>query len=344
MFGLDCQFPRANQFDTPLFLFYIKDSFSEERWAFRLNLFILYTQILIMFLLMGVGAFCYRRGIITDAGSKDLSALLINIVAPCLIIQSFQREYDPAMFGRLVQALLLSALMTICAIVIAAVFFRKNQSDYADRRMCVVFPNNGFMALPLLQALCGSDGVFVGSVYIVITNIFLWTYGVHTLCSASGKHGGKVNWKKIFFNPGTVGFYIGLLTFLTSFQFPSIIGTPIEYLSALNTPLAMIVLGVYLAQSQLLDILRDRSTYLVCLFRLLLIPMLCIVVALLLPWDSLVSQVMVISTATPCAIASSMFAQQFGTNYRYSSRIIAFSTLLSAISMPCILSLYNLFL
>lgn len=297
-----------------------------------------------MFLLMGLGAICYRRGIITNQGSKDLSSLLINIVAPCLIIHSFQRDYDPAMFGQLIQALILATVITLCAIGIAAAAFHKSQPDYADQRMCVVFPNNGFMALPLLQALCGTDGVFVGSVYIVITNIFLWTYGVHTLCSASGQNSGKVNWKKIFFNPGTVGFYIGLLTFLLSFPLPSVIGTPIEYLSALNTPLAMLVLGVYLAQSNLLDILRDRSTYLVCFIRLLLLPLLGIAIALLLPWDAQVSQVMVISIATPCAIASSMFAQQFGTNYRYSSRIIAFSTLLSAISMPLILNLYNLFL
>lgn len=321
----------------------IKHSFSGKKEGFFLNLFILYTQIIIMFLLMGLGAICYRRGIITDQGSKDLSSLLINIIAPCLIIHSFQRDYDPAMFGQLIQASLLAIVMTVCAILIAAIAFRKNRADYADRRMCVVFPNNGFMALPLLQALCGNDGVFVGSVYIVITNIFLWTYGVHTLCSASGQNGGKVNWQKIFFNPGTVGFYIGLLTFLLSFQLPSVIGTPIEYLSALNTPLAMLVLGVYLAQSQLLDILRDRSTYLVCAIRLLLVPVLSIAVTLLLPWDPQVSKIMIISVSTPCAIASSMFAQQFGTNYRYSSRIIAFSTLLSAVSMPLILSLYNLF-
>ena len=105
----------------------------------------------------------------------------------------------------------------------------------------------------------------------------------------------------------------------------------------------MIVLGVYLAQSQLLDIIRDRTIYTVSLTRLAVIPLLALVLLLVFPWTPLVAQVMMVSSATPCAIVASMFAQQFGTNYRYSSRIIAFSTLLSAVTMPLLLSLYNLF-
>ena len=101
----------------------------------------------------------------------------------------------------------------------------------------------------------------------------------------------------------------------------------------------MIVLGIYLAQSNLIDIVKDRSMYLVCLFRLLVIPFLTILIMQILHIDSDVANVLIISIATPCAVASSMFAQLYGTNYRYSSRMIAFSTLLSAITMPMMLSL-----
>ena len=105
----------------------------------------------------------------------------------------------------------------------------------------------------------------------------------------------------------------------------------------------MIVLGVYLAQSNLLDIVKDRSVYLVCLFRLLVIPLITIALMWILRVDSDIANVLIISIATPCAVASSMFAQLYGTNYRYSSRLIAFSTLLSAVTMPVMLSLCALF-
>ncbi|MDO4173858.1 MAG: AEC family transporter [Eubacteriales bacterium] len=309
-----------------------------------MNMSSLYTQIAVMFLLICVGAICYRRKMITDDGSAQMSSLLMTFVMPCIIIHSFHREFDPSMFGKLIETLVLSAILLLISIVIATLAFRKDTPDYADKRMCVIFSNNGFMALPLLQAVCGEDGVFIGSINIVATNILIWTYGVWLLTRASGRSTSGVNWKKIFLNPGTIGLFIGLLIFMTSFHLPTILDDAISFLSDLNTPLAMIVLGVYLAQSNLLDVIKDRSVYVVSLFRLVVIPLIAIAMVYFLPFDHSVSNALVISIATPCAVASSMFAQMFGTNYHYSSRIIAFSTLLSAISMPVVLGVYQLLL
>ena len=49
----------------------------------------LYTQIAVMFLLIGVGAVCYKYKLVTDTGSGQMSALLINFAAPAIIIHSF---------------------------------------------------------------------------------------------------------------------------------------------------------------------------------------------------------------------------------------------------------------
>lgn len=299
----------------------------------------LYTQIIVMFLLIGVGAVCYKYKLVTDTGSGQMSALLINFAAPAIIIHSFCREFDRDMLGKLIVAFVLSLLLLVISIGIATLVFRKDSADYADKRMCVIFSNNGFMALPLLQALYGDDGVFIGSINIVATNIVIWTFGVWLLTRAGNRGKIRLSWQKILLNPGTIGFFIGLAIFLTSTTLPAVLDEPITFLGNLNTPLAMIVLGIYLAQSNLIDIVKDRSMYLVCLFRLLVIPFLTILIMQILHIDSDVAHVLIISIATPCAVAASMFAQLYGTNYRYSSRMIAFSTLLSAITMPMMLSL-----
>ncbi len=299
----------------------------------------LYTQIIVMFLLIGVGAVCYKYKLVTDTGSGQMSALLINFAAPAIIIHSFCREFDRDMLGKLIVAFVLSLLLLVISIGIATLVFRKDSADYADKRMCVIFSNNGFMALPLLQALYGDDGVFIGSINIVATNIVIWTFGIWLLTRAGNRGKIRLSWQKILLNPGTIGFFIGLAIFLTSTTLPAVLDEPITFLGNLNTPLAMIVLGIYLAQSNLIDIVKDRSMYLVYLFRLLVIPFLTILIMQILHIDSDVAHVLIISIATPCAVAASMFAQLYGTNYRYSSRMIAFSTLLSAITMPMMLSL-----
>lgn len=309
-----------------------------------MNVSSLYTQIIVMFLLIGVGALCYKRNMVTDEGSAQMSSILMTFVMPCIIIHSFCREFDPAMMGKLIQAFLLSVLLLVASLILSALVFPKDSSDYADKRMCTIFSNNGFMAIPLLQALYGENGVFIGSINIVVTNIFLWTIGVWMLSRASGRSSGALNWRKILLNPGTIGLAAGLMIFITSFQLPTVLNDAISFLSDLNTPLAMIVLGVYLAQSNLLQALKDRSIYLVSLCRLFVIPLIAIAAAALLPFDSDVSQVLLVSIATPCAVASSMFAQMFGTNYRYSSQIIAFSTMISAVAMPMVLGFSQLFI
>lgn len=305
----------------------------------------LYTQIIVMFLLMGVGAICYRRGMITDAGSAQMSSLITTFVMPAIIIDSFRREFDPAMFGKLIAAFALSAVLLAVSIALATLLFRSGTPDYADKRMCMIFCNNGFMALPLLQALFGEDGMFIGSINIVATNILLWTYGIRLLSRASAQPQEQAqragSWKKVFFNPGTIGLYIGLAIFLTSFQLPPVIGNTIGFLADLNTPLAMIILGVYLAQSNIMQLVKDRTIYFISACRLLIVPLLSIALLCVLPFDRSVASVLIVSISTPCAVVSSMFAQIYGTNYRYSSRIIAFSTLLSALTMPLMLILYQ---
>lgn len=306
----------------------------------------LYSQIVIMFLLMGVGVVCYKRGMITDEGSGQMSTFIMTFVTPCVIIHSFSRSFSADMLKQLIFSFVLCVLIFVVCIGLATVAFRQKITDYADKRMCTIFPNNGFMALPLLQALYGSDGVFIGSVNIVATNILLWTYGVWLLSRASGRSSGGVNWRKIVLNPGTIGFAVGLALFLTSYQPPQVIADAVSFLADLNTPLAMVVLGVFLAQSNLKEMVKDRSIYEVSLFRLVVIPIITIVILMIvmviLPFEPYISAVMMISFAMPCGVAASMLAQMCGTNYHYSSRVIAFSTLLSAVTMPVVLNLYQL--
>ena len=69
------------------------------------------------------------------------------------------------------------------SILVSHVLFRAGgpHKNYPDKRMCVVFTNCGFMALPLLDALYGSYGIFLGSSFIVVNNLLLWSYGVAQL-------------------------------------------------------------------------------------------------------------------------------------------------------------------
>ena len=47
---------------------------------------LLLEQMIVLFILMGIGFFCYKKGIITDEVSRKLSAIVVNIANPALVL------------------------------------------------------------------------------------------------------------------------------------------------------------------------------------------------------------------------------------------------------------------
>ena len=294
-----------------------------------------------MFLLIAVGAFCYRKKYINDDGAGQLSFILTRIVAPCVIIDSFQRDFDPALGKALIISVLCTCTAMGLSIVVSHAIFRKNGShaNFADKRFCVVFTNCGFMGLPLLDALYGSKGLFLGSAFIMVNNLLLWTYGVGQL-SRDVPRAERL--RNTFINPGVISNLIGLFCFLTPFKLPAVPATAVSYLASLNTPIAMIAVGAFLAQCDLRECFRDRQVYFVSALRLLVLPLLTLGIFMLVPLEHTLRCSMLISASAPVAMATSLFGKTYGTDYLFSTRATAVSTILSAITIPALVALCEL--
>ncbi len=305
------------------------------------NIQILVSQIIVMFLLMGVGYLCFRFKYLNNDGAGQMSLILTRIVAPSVIIDSFQREFDPALGMDLLTAAGCTILAMGLSIVVSHLLFRANgpHKNFADKRVCVVFTNCGFMALPLLDALYGSYGLFLGSTFIAVNNVLLWSYGVSQLYRDTPR-GQKI--RNAIFNPGTVSFAIGLIFFLSPLNLPEIPATCVSYLASLNTPVAMIILGAFLAQCDLRSCFQDKQVYFVAALRLLILPLITMAIFLLLPLGSTLRNTMLISAAAPVAMACSMFGQVYGTDYLFSTRAVAVSTIFSAVTIPLMITLSGL--
>ena len=322
-------------------LFYDYKVVDRREWILLENIQILVSQIFVMFLLMAVGFVCVRLKYLNTDGAGQLSLILTRIVAPCVIIDSFQREFDPALGIDLLAAAGCAVIAMGLSIAVSHFLFRANgpHKNFADKRMCLVFTNCGFMALPLLDALYGSYGLFLGSAFIAVNNVLLWSYGVSQLCrNATGAQ--KI--RNATLNPGTVSVAIGLVFFLTPLNLPQIPATCISYLASLNTPVAMIILGAFLAQCNLRSCFQDKQVYWVTALRLLVLPLITLAIYLLLPLDSVLRNSMLISAAAPVAMVCSMFGQVYGTDYLFSTRAVAVSTILSALSIPALIALNGL--
>lgn len=195
------------------------------------------------------------------------------------------------------------------------------------------------MAIPLMLALAGEKGVFLGSTNIILLNILFWTYGIKML-----KAGAPLSLKQILLNPGVIAVVLGLLLFLSPWKLPEPAYIAVSSLGDLNTPLAMIVLGGFLAQTNFKEIFKNLSFYKICLIKLFLVPCILFFIFLWIPMPHEIKIVASICAVTPSATAVPMFAEICGKDARYASGAVMINSVFAAVTIPIMLTVAKMIL
>ena len=293
-------------------------------------------QVLILFILICVGFICSKAGLLKAEAIPSINNLLLYIITPSVIIEAFSREYDPSMLASLLATFL--AALAVHAINIAATVLLvrdKSKARESVLRFGTVFSNCGFMALPLQNALLGSEGVFYGAVFIAVFNIVCWTYGLYVM---GGKEAG-FSAKTLILNPGIIAVVIGLFLFFSPISLPQIILSPLSSLAALNTPIPMIIIGCYLSRLASLKVLRDGKMWLATLLRLIALPLAEILLFYVAGIKGVVLMSVAISACSPVAANVLIFTGKFNRDTELAATFISVSTLASIVTMPLVVAL-----
>lgn len=298
-------------------------------------------SVLVMFFLMSIGFFLAKKKILTPTGIKQMSELVLRVVVPCVIINAYQRQFDIALAKSLLMGVIFAIIFHIIQVVVSPLVFRPRE-DKKDR-VCIfssIYSNCGFMAFPLIEALYGTEGVFFSVAYLTVFNILHWTHGVYVFT----KDIKQLSLKKAFFTPGVLGTLTGLLLFVSGISLPSPVTRTLGFVSSLNTPLPMIILGTYLISIDIKKVIKNGSLWLVSLMRLLVYPLISILVAKLLGLNGTLAMSLILASACPVATVTTLFAVRYDVQSEYASEGVSFSTILSIISIPLIMVLATLVL
>jgi len=304
------------------------------------NVFI---QVAVMFIIMLIGLICYKKGMISEETGAQLSKFLLLVVNPCVILRAFQIEYNPSLARGLLISVVLAVVSHLVSIIVATVVIRKDagRKEYIIERFAIVFSNCGFMAIPLIEVVLGSEGVFYASTYVAVFNIFTWTYGAAIM---KGKMSSKDILDTLRSAP-IISIIVGLVIFFFSIRLPGIITSPINFIADVNTPLAMVVTGIYLARTKIGDVFRNPRIFLVCLMRLVVSPLIMILLFVFFGADEGVRTILIsnlIISACPTAASTLMMSRMFGNNAEYASSIIAVTTILSIATIPVMIFIQDM--
>lgn len=289
-------------------------------------------RIIIMFIILLIGFFCYKKGLITKQGTKQLSAVELNLVNPILIFMSYQKDYDSAMTHNLIWAFILSALSYAVAIALSYVFISKKQKSFSVERFSIIYSNCGFIGIPLINGLFGAEGVLYLTAYITFFNFLVWTHGLMTMKE-------KIDFSsalKALKAPSVIAIFLGLICYFTRLSLPTVSAQALQYISDMNTPLAMIIAGATAAQTNILCVFRKPRNYLICFYKLLAIPLIAFLVIRLFNVPSIVCTTLTVAAACPVATTGIMFAITLNKDSEKCSELFTMSTLLSLLTLPLV--------
>lgn len=296
------------------------------------NLQVVAGSVLTLFLLMGVGFFFGKKGMLSEETLSQLSRLLLYVVTPSIMITSFEVERTPENTRQLLMAAAALAGTYALYMALSSLLFRRQDGHRRGvLRFAAIYGNTGFMGLPLIQSVMGDQAMMIAVMALAVFNIATWTHGVLII-------GGREHFspRKAVLNPGVLGFAAGLLLFVAGWRLPGPVDAAVGYLGSLNTPLAMVIIGGQMAAANLPETFREKKLYLTSALKLLGMPLLTAVLLLPFHLDPIIFSALVILSACPTAGATSLFSQSMGKDTALAARQITLSTLLCVITLPVV--------
>jgi predicted permease len=292
-------------------------------------------QILILFFLIAIGYVCGHFKIISGQTVPQLTDLLLIILTPSVIITAFQVSgSDLKPENMLIAAAIALLTFVIGALLSWPVFRRETDERKRVLTFSAVFFNAGFFGLPLLRAVLGDLAVAYGSIFVAVFNVVLWTYG---LALMDGREKGKG--LKNLLNPGAITVLIVLLLYALKITLPEIIQMPISSLSKVQSPLAMIIIGVQFFFYREQFSFKDLAVWKTVMIRDLAVPLLVLPFIYLLTKDSLLFFACALTAATPTAANSILFATKYKRDVNLTIQALMLTTIMVIVTIPIVIAL-----
>lgn len=303
-----------------------------------MDIMVVFQTMLKLFLLLVLGFVLFKCHIFDEYTNKKISALIVNVASPMLIISSIAGVEGS---NKSIVFLMIGAgiLMYIGFIILGKIInrlFPFPKKDWPVYECMVVFANTGFMGYPVLLDVFGQEAVFYTSLIHMAFNFFVYTYAI--MCLTKGDDSEfKLNFKQLL-TPGIILIFVGIFIYLFDIQLPSVLMDTINSVGSLTAPLSMMMIGSSLAVYPIKNSFTDWRSYVFAFVRLMIVPFVTMIMCRLLHIDAYYANITIITNAMPVGSMVLMLATQYNANVKIVTRNIVVSTLLSVITIPIVVA------
>lgn len=300
-------------------------------------------QILAMFFIMAVGFLVVKIGLFQEADGKVISNLVVYICSPCIIVDSFQIEKTDDKVNGLLLAVIAAIFVHIIMLAGTWLFDRLFHFNSIEKAS-IIYTNAGYLIIPLVGAVLGSEWVFYTTAFIIVQTVLMWTHCISLISETA-----QTDYKKILLNPNIIAMLIGLVLFLFRIQLPNVIATCVSGFGNMITPASMLVIGMAIGNVDLKWVFKQKRPYLICFFRLIFYPILGVLGFGILGQMGLhkdveyILMIVLLATAAPAAAMITQLAQLYNKDVKYASVLNVMSVIFCIITMPTMVMLYEMF-
>lgn len=283
-----------------------------------------------IFLLVAIGYLLSKLGMLVLVTRKQLTDLVIYVILPCNIVESFQVDltHDLLISAGIVLVLGFAA-QGLYALLNLFLYRRFDSRRQINLKYGTICSNAGFMGLPLSLSIFGPTGLMYASVALLPIRLFMWSAGLSLYTSTTKKQVLKT----LATHPCIIAVFVGFALMLSGLQLPAFLNDTIDSLGNCCTALSMVVIGAILSDVDPRTVLEPAVLYYVVI-RLIAIPAFLFGVLWLLKVDALVTGIIVILSAMPAGSTTAMLAQKYDQDPEFASKMVFLSTLASLVTLP----------
>ena len=303
---------------------------------------LLMQEIIKLFVIMFMGYAVVKAGLMKASESKSVSVILVYLVNPCVIVNAFQVEYTPEVQKGLILAVMAAVVIHLLYLLLTAVLKHPLHLNVIERATAI-YSNAGILVIPLVQVLLGQEYVIYSSAFITVQLVLLWTHCKSMLCEES-----KLEWKKILLNVNIISIFVGVILFVSRVSLPSGVQSVLGMMNNLMGPLGMLLAGMVIADVSMKNVFLRKRNYLSAALRLLIYPVLSLAVMKIISLFAPVSdfkQILLtvyLASVTPACTTVTSMAQLYDKDAGYASSLYVLTTLLSIVTMPVMVYLYEM--
>ncbi len=313
---------------------------------------IIINQILILGIVSVIGVIAARIGIISEGLRDGIAKLVFNITLPLNIFTAFTAMEISSTLLKNGAMVILFAYMGFALLFIvgkiSATALKLDDKKSTIHKIHTVFGNHGFLGFPLLSALFpDGQGIFYASLVFIASSSILWTAGVYMLNSSKN----VTTRERLIqlFNPNTIAFIIGVAFMLLEIRLPDILQSSLGGLGKTTNYLAMLYIGALLANTNVKNLIKNKSIFILSFNKLLLVPFILIFVIdfitslFAFEISHIAKSVVILQIGMPCMAIIVILAKKFQSDDRLATENVFVSTVFSIITLPFLYFLIQYF-